>query len=147
MPLHSPPLPFTLVARTSVPKRSHAPQNNKKMRQLFGLLLLLLLLSRANCNVCHDDQGRPGHVTVRSSSCANGMCTADAVYSCHLDELEPRAVGSTWECDAGYTLVGARVTWPDGVMVARPDKCTPEGGRAAPMRLRLTSLFKGEVSP
>ena len=97
---------------------------------MLHTLLLLLLSSCCPADSCHDDQGRPG-IMVSINNCREGAttCSSAGSFGCQLIELEPRAVGSTWECDAGYELVGARVTWPGGVMATRPDKCTPVGGR------------------
>lgn len=114
----------------------------------FRALLLLLLLLSSCCaeNECHDRQGRPG-IVVGLSSCGRGAtsCGGGASYGCELDEFEPRAVGSTWQCDAGYEMVGARITWPGGVMATRPDKCTPMGGRFAHMPLSDIVISGGKV--
>jgi hypothetical protein len=106
------------------------------------LLLVLLCCASARASDCTDGQGRPGRIAELHP--IEGYLFLERKYECLLDELEPRAVGSKWECDAGYTLVGAHFTWPDGVLAARPDKCTPVGGRHAPY---LPAFMSASVYP
>lgn len=108
-----------------------------KMAVLKSVVLLVLLCcTSARASECNDSQGRPGRI-VELYPREEGRMFLTRRYECLLDELEPRAVGSKWECDAGYTLVGAHFTWPDGVLAARPDKCTPVGGRHTPFHMPL----------
>lgn len=40
-------------------------------------------------------------------------------------DLPPRLAGSLWECNEGYELTGARISWPGGVFAAEPETCKP----------------------